>query len=250
MRNKPLFFTVLSVLCFIEPVIKVLYFKASTHFDFAVIFSNLSVRNTFVEVVDFWLVFPIAGLFLLKLRKWTYFGFLSVLSYIVYNTLTYERYTWPYNSATPFIYNYVVVGLCVGAFFFFLFPQIREPFFERRVRLWETKTRYSVDMSCHFQADKLTFSSRIVNISKTGAFIQDSPYLKIGETYVMDFEFVGQRIEIPVKVIHKYTSQRKNGYGVEFKFKNLRHGFEMARVIKIIKESDEVFKKPKFKSAA
>ena len=109
MKNKPLIFTLISILCLIEPIIKILYFNAITHFDFMIIMSNLITRDSARDVFDFWLVYPLAGLLLFKLRKWTYFAFMSLLVYIIYNILTYEKYTWPYNSDSPFMYHYMIV---------------------------------------------------------------------------------------------------------------------------------------------
>lgn len=242
MKKKPIIFTVLSILCFIEPLIKVLYFKAITHFDFVVILSNLREKNSFMDVVDFWLIFPIAGMLILKLRKWTYFAFLSVITYIVYNILTYERYTWPYNSESPFMYHYVVALMCLSVFLFFLSPKVREPFFERRARMWETKTRYLVDMSCTLQSSTLSFSTQIMNISKTGAFIEHSPYIKVGDVVVMEFNFLGESVQVPVKVVHEYASKTKTGFGVEFMFKTFKQSIQMAKVIHVIQKSHAIFK--------
>lgn len=242
MKNKPLIFTVLSVLCFIEPLIKILYFKIATQFDFVVIFANLQARNTFVEVLDFWLIFPLAGMLIMRLRKWTYFTFMAVLAYINYNIFTYEKYTWPYNSETPFLYNYIVALLSVGVFIYFLLPRVREPFFDRRVRWWEPQTRYNVHINCKLQSSHLTFPSEILNISKTGAFVVDSKYMKVGEFLVMDFNFLGESISIPVEVVNKHTSKDKIGYGLKFHFKTIRQSLMMAKVIKILKKSQHEFK--------
>lgn len=237
MKNKPFLFTLLSVLCFIEPAIKVLYFRAITQFDFLVILANLKARNTFVEVFDFWIVFPLAGLLIMRLRKWTYFAFMSILAYIVYNIFTYEKYTWPYNSDTPFMYNYVVAFGAFAVFAYFLSPKAREPFFDRRARLWETKTRYKVQISCKLKSSSLTFPSKILNISKTGAFVQDSPYIKVGDMFEMEFNFLGHTMEVPVQIIHKHTGDNKQGFGIEFKFKNFAQSVRMGKMINIIKKS-------------
>ena len=247
MKNKPLIFTVLSVLCLIEPLIKVLYFKAATHFDFLVIFENLKARNTFVEVFDFWMAFPLAGLLIMRLRKWTYLGFMSMLSYIVYNIFSYEKYTWPYNSDTPFMYNYVVAMGAVAVFLYFLSPKAREPFFDRRARLWETKTRYKVDIYCKLQSSSLTFPSKIINISKSGAFVQDSPYINIGDLLVMEFNFLGEKIEVPLRIVHKYESEHKCGYGAEFVFNSLSQSMKLSKVVSIIQKSHGLFKDNKEK---
>jgi hypothetical protein len=241
MKNKPFIFTLLSVLCVIEPLIKVLYFKAATHFDFAIIFANLKARNTFFEVFDFWLVFPIAGLLIMKLRKWTYFAFLSLLSYIMYNITTYERYTWPYNSETPFFYNYFVVAMSASVFLYFLLPKTREPFFDRRVRWWESQQRHTVHINCKVHGPHLTFPGQILNISQTGAFLGESPYLKTGERLVLEFNFLGQVIEIPVEVIHHTNVKGQFGYGVQFKYRNFTQSLRMAKVMNVLKKSSALF---------
>ena len=165
MKNKPLIFTLISILCIIEPIIKILYFKAITHFDFMVIMTNLVAKNSFRDVFDFWLVYPLSGILLFKLRKWTYFAFMSLLAYIVFNIMTYEKYTWPYNSDSPFLYHFVVVVMTVMVFMAFLLPGVWEPFFDRRVRWWEPKVRYPVGINCSLKNESIIFSSEIINIS-------------------------------------------------------------------------------------
>lgn len=243
MKNKPLLFTVLSVLCFIEPLIKVLYFKAMTKFDFVVIFANLQARNTFVEVVDFWLIFPIAGMLIMRLRKWTYFGFMTVLAYINWNIFTYEKYTWPYNSDTPFMYNYVVAMACIGLFAYFLSPKAREPFFEKRARLWEVKARYNVHFNCKLQSSNLTFPSTVMNISQTGVFVEDSKYIKVGDELQIEFNFLGETVSIPVRVMNKHMSKGVMGYGLQFKYRSYKQSVMMSKIIKVLKKSQSEFKK-------
>jgi len=245
MKNKPLIFSLLSILCMVEPLIKVLYFKAITQFDFLLIIANLQARNTFVEVFDFWLVFPLAGMLILKLRKWTYFAFMSLLGYMVYNISTYERYTWPYNSDSPFVYNYVVVALSVSVFVYFLSPQVRQTFFDRRVRWWEPKSRYNVQIHCKLKGPHLTFPSQILNLSRSGAFLKDSPYLKVGARLEMEFNFLGQSIQVPLEVMNCHYLQGVSGFGVEFKFRTIGQTVRMSNVIKVLRKSQGLFEESK-----
>ncbi len=242
MKNKPFVFSLLSFLCLVEPLIKVLYFKASTQFDFVVILANLMARDTFREVIDFWLVFPVAGLLILKLRKWTYFTFLGVLLYINYNIFTYEQYTWPYNSDSPFFYNYAVALLSVAVFVYFLSPAVRAPFFDRRVRWWEPKARFAVNMSCKLQTSNLTFPSQILNLSQGGAFVQDSKFLRPGDMLMLEFNFLGQTIAVPAEVVSRHVTNGTPGYGLRFQFKSLKQSVTMAKVIKVLKKSRHEFK--------
>lgn len=245
MKNKPLIFSLLSFLCLIEPAIKVFYFKAITQFDLMVILANLQTRNSFMEVFDFWLAFPIAGLLILKLRKWTYFAFMSMLGYVLYSIATYEQYTWPYNSDSPFMYNYVVAALSLAVFVYFLFPQARQPFFDRRIRWWEPKTRFNVQFSCKLHSRNLTFTTQILNISETGAFLRDSEYLKSGDHLNMEFNFLGQTIVVPVEVIHQSHSHGQSGFGVNFTFSSFSQSMKIVKVIKVIKNSHAVFNNSK-----
>lgn len=204
-----------------------------------------------MEVVDFWMIFPIAGMLIMKLRKWTYVAFMSILFYINYNIFTYEKYTWPYNSDTPFMYNYVVAIASSMLFVYFLFPKAREPFFEKRARLWEVKTRYNVQISCKLQGSNLTFPSTIMNISQTGVFVHDTKYMNVGDTLQIEFNFLGQTISLPVQVMNKHKSGGVMGFGLQFKYATFRQSVMMSKIMKVLKKSQSEFKKDEeFKFAA
>lgn len=239
MKNKPLIFTFISILCLIEPVIKILYFKASTNFDFMVIMTNVVARDSFRDVFDFWLVYPLAGLLLIRLRKWTYFAFMSLLAYIVFSIFTYEKYTWPYNSDSPFTYHYVVVAMATTVFLAFLLPAIREPFFDRRLRWWEPQVRYPVGINCSLKNDSMIFSSEIINISASGAFLKDSSYFNVGDKLDLEFSFMGTEVTLPVVVIHKHSTHGRHGYGVRFNFKSFKQNVAVSKMINSIKQSSK-----------
>ncbi|HXH29197.1 MAG TPA: PilZ domain-containing protein [Bacteriovoracaceae bacterium] len=235
MKHKPLIFSVLLILFLVEPLIKVLYFKASTDFDFSTIFTNLFSRNSPREIFDFWLVFPLAGIALIRIRKWSYYVFLSLMAYIVFSFLTYEKYTWPYNSDSPLAYHYAVVALSLVIFSIFLIPQIREPFFNRRLRWWESKARYKTSLGTKIVGPKTTFDTQIINISQTGAFIQDSPYLTIGEPLQMQFDKEGEAYDLPVIVMSKHKIGEVQGCGVQFKPRSMAQKFQILKLIQKLK---------------
>lgn len=239
MKNKPLVFTIISILCLIEPLIKILYFKANTQFDFMLIMTNLVARDSLRDIFDFWLVYPLAGLVILKLRKWSYFCFMGLLAYIVYNILTYEKYTWPYNSSAPFLYHYTIVVMASMVFFFFLLPAIREPFFNRRMRWWEPQTRYLVGINCSLKNQSMIFSSEIINISLSGAFLKDSSYFRVGDKLEMEFNFLGKEVCLPVVVVHKHSIFGRHGYGVKFCMKSFKQSVRLSRIIGIIKQTNK-----------
>lgn len=235
MRNKPLIFQLLSVLFFFEPAIKILYFKATTHFDFVTIFENVLARNSFRDVFDFWIVFPLAGAILWKLRKWTYFAFLAAMSYLVFSLLTYERYTWPYNTDQPLFYHYFIIIITLLTIGYFLAPTVRAPFFNRNLRWWENKPRYRITIPAKVTGNKITFQTEIINISQTGAFLKDNNLLAPGDVISLSFESEGLLMEVPVKVISRHVIANIPGYGVQFFPTSIFQKFQMLRFIGRIK---------------
>ncbi len=235
MRNKPLIFQLLSILFLLEPAIKILYFKASTHFDFITVFENILSRTSFREVFDFWIVFPIAGLMLWKLRKWTYFAFLGVMSYLVFSILTYEKYTWPYNTDKPLLYHYFIIIITLLTIAYFLIPRVREPFFNQKIRWWESKPRYRIAIPTKVTGNKITFQTEILNISQTGAFLKDNNLLAPGDVISLSFESEGLMMEVPVKVISRHVISSTPGYGVQFFPTSITQKFQLVRLISRIR---------------
>jgi hypothetical protein len=235
MKNKPVIFTVLTILCFIEPIMKVLYFKVTTHFELSVIMGNLLVSNSLREVFDFWLIFPLAGLLIMKLRRWTYFAFMGILAYIVYTITTYESYSWPYNSDQSLFYHYAVISLVTGIFVAFLSPKMRGPFFDRRIRLWECMERFPVRVQCTLGEGGRSHTAELLNISRTGAFLCIPRAVEASTQTMLSFTYAGLTIEVPVEVVHAFPFNQQPGYGVRFHFKSLAQYFKVAWVMRELK---------------
>lgn len=237
MRKKPLFITLVSLLCFIEPLIKVLYFKATTHFDFAVILANLGARSGFKDIFEFWLLFPLAGLMIVKLRNWTYVTFIALMGYSIHSILNYEEYTWPYNADTPFGYNIGVAVMCFAVIVYFLLPETRRPFFDARVRWWEPMVRYDVDIPCALVGSFGSLDTNIINISKSGVFIADTDKITVGDNIRMDMVAFGEVLCITLVVKNKHKLKGQAGFGAQFYFQNLSQYYKVRSIVSKIKAS-------------
>jgi hypothetical protein len=242
MRKKPLVFTLVSLLCIVEPLIKILYFKVTTQFDFDVIMQNLLARESFLEVIDFWLIYPLAGLLILKLRKINYYAFMSVLVYIFYSIATYEKYTWPYNSDKPFVYNYILTALSFAVFLYFLLPSTRRPFFDSRVRWWEPMVRYNVYLPCTISKSDLTFQTNVLNISKSGLFLEDHASVQIGDLLNIYLEAFGIKLNATIEVMNKHSLNNKIGFGARFRLDSIGQNLTVRSLISRIKRSQSEVK--------
>lgn len=207
MKTKPIFFKIICCLFLIEPLVKLAYFKITTDFSLTLILSNSLARNSFIDIFSFWLAFPLAGLCLIKLRNWTYFIFLYLLIFNSYVILTYERYTWPYNSDAPFLYNYMLSVVAIIIMATFLLPVIREPFFNDKLRWWETRKRFKLQIPGSIFDDIESSDVWIENMSYTGVLLKTTSKLEIGEEVILSWKYEGFTLSMPVKIVRQHDSE-------------------------------------------
>lgn len=231
MKAKPILFTLITSFCFFEPLAKLYYFKVSTQFEWPVILSNLLSRNSPLDILTFWLLFPIAGLMLLKIRSWSYFLFMLVMSYNVFSLVTYESYTWPYNDQMPHLYNLLLTAVCLGIIVAFCFPSIRKPFFDRRARFWEPQKRHDIFLETELKTSFDTIESVISNISTTGAFILNVEDMKAGDRMTVNFRILDEVFTCEIQVVHKLCNGTINGYGVKFINMSFKSRARLAKVL-------------------
>lgn len=239
MKQKPLLITLISFLCLIEPLIKLFYFKATTHFDFATILANVTTRNSVIEIFEFWLLFPLAGLMLTRLRIWTYYTFIMLMAYASYSILNYEQYTWPYNASEPFAFNIAMAAASFGVILFFLMPGTRRLFFDARVRWWEPMVRYNVQIPCEVMTTRGPVKSTILNISKSGVFIEDHEAFVVDDINRIDFVSHGEAFTMLLALKNKHSIKGQKGVGAQFYFDTLNQYLKIRALIKKIKNGEK-----------
>ncbi len=244
MNKKPLLFIVLGYLHILEPLAKLLYFQLETQFGVSLILSNVFALDSFKVVFDFWLLFPLAGIALLSVKKWSYFVFILLQGYSIYSFLTYEKWTWPYVSTEPHPYAYAILAINIVIILVFLLPKIRRPFFDRSVRWWETKTRYRVAMpaSLSISGIKDVENCKILNISASGAFIGFISKVKLRDLVHLTFDFHELNIAVDGEVVSKHSYDGTEGLGLRFLFNNSWERMRVKRLLGKIRNSSEVYR--------
>lgn len=231
MKNKPIIFTILAVLLLIEPTFKIFYLKYRSDFDFSVVLANILHRVTVFDLFKFWFMFPIAGLCLIWLRKWTYYLFLGIQLYAIYDFVTYEPYTFPYNSQEPFFFNYILVVANVLLLAYFLLPQVRKVFFDQSLRWWETKKRYKATIPCQLVLPTGNLKCNILNISQTGVFVNCKESLANGEVISVEFDYRGLNFSLSAEVVSEHNFEGQHGLGLKFNFDNYREFINLLRLM-------------------
>ncbi|MCB9091661.1 MAG: PilZ domain-containing protein [Halobacteriovoraceae bacterium] len=219
LKKRPIAYTILSLLFIIEPIVKMVHLKMVTGFSYAILFNTIISWKNKLQVAEYYLLFPLAGLFLVRIRKGSYFIFLLVQFYFIMKIVGYQPYTWPYYTKEPILLLWVYVGINAFIILYFLHPRVRGPFFDRTVRWWESKTRYLVDFPCECtlaaEGKKENFETKILNISQTGAFIKGEKYSK-DDVIELKFRFLDRDYIYKGKIVGTYPYKDHPGMGIQF----------------------------------
>jgi hypothetical protein len=98
-----------------------------------------------------------------------------------------------------------------------------------------------VNLACKLKTNNLTFPSQLLNLSQRGAFVQDSKYLRPGDSLMVEFNFLRQTIAVPAEAVSRHLIEGRPGYGLRFQFKGLKQSVTMVKVIKVLKKSQKDF---------
>jgi len=249
MKQRPLLFIILGVLHLIEPLFKILFFKITTAFPIDVILTNVIQISEFRDIFEFWFLFPIAGIALLGVKKWSYPIFVGVQAYSLVAHLTYKSYSWPYVDQVPQWPSLLLLACNIAIIIYFALPDVRKPFFDASVRWWEPKERFSFNFPCtvHFSANQKLIDAEILNISHSGAFIKNSNLLQLkneyGDLYVNIC--IGElALSIKSVIVSQHDFRGQKGLGIKFSYNNIWENLYMRKIIKrIAKEEQRQFKK-------
>lgn len=246
MKNRPLLFIVLSLLHLIEPLIKIFYFKAQTGFPFSLIMENIVQIDGAKSFFDFWLLFPLAGVALISVRKWSYPIFVGVQAYSIWNHLAYTSYTWPYVAKNPHLFSLMILSINVMIILYFMLPDVRRPFFDKDIRWWEHRVRYNMSFPISFtkgDPNKL-YDAQVLNISLSGAFLDyQEHHVSVGDLIRVICVYEGESALVNAEVVSRHQYLGVQGIGIKFRYDNLWDNLAMRKVMRKVAHNYQKQKK-------
>ncbi|MBD64172.1 MAG: hypothetical protein CME62_03135 [Halobacteriovoraceae bacterium] len=241
-QNRTLPFYILGTLLIIEPLIKILYLKLDTGFEYSTVMDVVMSIEGIINNLEFWLLFPVAGFALFIASAYSLFIFTGVYVYSIISFLNYEQYTWPYVQDTPHVSNYLLLFFNTLLFIYFLIPENRRPFVTRTKNLFRRAKRLSVNEIAELMTDsthKNYDEVNIINISKSGALIASKSQLSPEASYSL--KLWGKLVQC--EVIREIASDAKgHHFGVRFHFASPedKNSFEeKINNIKAMKDKEE-----------
>lgn len=208
MRKKPLIVEIIAIIVCVFPAIV-----------FGRVFAYMQVRNlemplqSWIQIVALALVSYVIGYGVWKVRLWGYYGILLM------STTTIVVVVWNWlQSNVPLIQlsNWIYFDVTCAALALFLIVQkaVRQPYFDPRVRWWETAERYVGDIAGVFRINETKIESPILDLSATGCFANFESTIEVGTAIDVEINFNSIRFTAPAVLVRRSLSPI--GLGLKF----------------------------------
>ena len=233
MKKKPLLIIVLSAIYIVAPVINLAFFSymASGNVSMDSMMKYFNSLPSTLQKVNFAIMFPIGGIAIFAVRKWSYPVFFVVTAWAIYgNMITMSGSTSSGIMALMIgasLANFIGVG-------YILIPEVRKVYMDPALRWWETKPRYKVEIpSKNGNGSELGV---IQDISEGGVFLipANGKSIAIGDMLPMSFTFGHFTISVRGEVVYHNPSYLK-GYGIKFVEISQEEKKNMKQLVKAVK---------------
>ena len=195
--------------------------------DWSLLWDNI-VENGNVSVfrfLEFWLLTPLAGLFLLTLSRVSYFIYSGLTLYKFYSLVSYTPFDWPYFAARPHVGAFVIITLNMLFVIVLMWPLIKKYLLSYHFKnIWDARGRYEANFKASLFINGIEggFAGNIRNISSGGALLkitQDQKPLKAkpeDEAILIIQSSSGEHLNFEVELINVTISEHKDLIGMEF----------------------------------
>ena len=218
MEYKPWPLIILAFFHFIEPLTKISFYSAYFSVNpVDVVLIEYQASST-LQFFEYFFLFPIAGIAIFAVKKWSFPVFLIIEAWVLITNIPYfnELYLTSQFLLLGFFILFGILNITVVSYL--LLPAVRIAYLDPRIRWWEAKPRYSVDIECKVNDKPI---GRIKNLSESGVFISTHEDLPIDSIIKLEYtlETVDSnaiKICTQAHIIHKFTINSSEGYGIQY----------------------------------
>ncbi len=210
----------ISFLLITEPIMKIVTFKLHSGLPWDVVWSNIIENgHTFSRFFLFWVLSPLAGVFLLTFSTAAYIYYFMLSSLRIYLLLTFTPYSWPYFSAYPHATAIVFEVVNTILLCYLFYPYFQRFFLSRYLRkFFDARGRMECNQNAFLYLENALepIKCKMVNISSGGARIEHSlsHEFKGGKILFKDYE--GHPLCFDFKVASRTPDGQVMTMGIEF----------------------------------
>lgn len=170
MNRRPWPVIVLAILQLFAPIVGLLITAALEGVEPLRFTKSFIYAKSWWELSIIFALLPIAGISIYLMKKWSYPVFLVVMIWTIYQN---TKIWFSYYQQTMSIWIFVgIMFLNILAVTYYLLPAVRSIYFNNRIRWWESKPRFKVEIPGVIDYKNLTHPCLIRDISIGGAFIE------------------------------------------------------------------------------
>jgi c-di-GMP-binding flagellar brake protein YcgR len=146
-------------------------------------------------------LYPVSAVAVFSVKKWGWYLFIGcALALLAYNGYVFSL-SPRYNVVFLLLYN-LAIAFVAGVFFR---RHVIAPYFNPRLRWWETEPRYRIEVYGEMEAEGKRLRVELLDISTGGCFGSLKTRLRLGDSYRMSLHCMQQEVEITGKLLRIVT---------------------------------------------
>lgn len=242
MIYRPISLILIALIHIFEPFTKVIFYSVYYGVNpLRVIEVQLKSQN-YLHVFEFFFLFPIAGLAIFRVKKWSLYIFLLVELWVCVANFNYYYKLFLMGNYALLSMWILFLMLNISVVAYLLLPAVRIAYLDPKVRWWEAKPRYQIDIPCKINEE---VDAKILNISETGVFVQENGKLEDKSEIKIKFDFEDLGFDFTAEVVHKFAIDNISGYGIQFKDLNSSDKRKIKKLTKIFEKKKVPRRPPK-----
>jgi hypothetical protein len=218
MRRRPWPIVILALLQILSPVLSVTLSAWKLQVPIRHFVWMLAKYGTPGQLFELVGTSLIAAAAIFAVKRWSYPVFLTIVAWGAYSNISvWHQYPQVYSLTTLILVNVVNLGLVS----YFLVPVVSAAYFNPRLRWWESKPRFSIELVCSMKINppdapgSRFCEARITDISEGGVYLYLREKLSLGEIVALNFSLHHVKLSPVGKIVHQGRGEGQ-GYGVQF----------------------------------
>jgi Tfp pilus assembly protein PilZ len=213
MIRKPWPIIIIAFIFFLIPIVNVLgtyYFIKSEY-----LFSDY-IKSLFFDSVNIFPLFNmivpslVAGIAVYNVKKWSYPVFLISMAWITLQM--FYKFSAQEIQTSDFLVTIIIPMIInIGYVSYVLLPKVRAPFFDPRLRWWETKPRYVFSTEIEITNGETITEGKMTNISEGGLFAVTSGAIEPNSIVKLKLTILDMPLEINAKVVYRKPDGASHG---------------------------------------
>lgn len=212
MKKKPLSIKLIALCFFLAPVGNLFQIAYFNHWPLT---GPRGVANHLNHYE--WIIlgfFPVVAWGVFRVAKWGYWLCVSFLAFLILN----NTYTLLFNEKAYSPYVVILFQLVtLGVVGFFLNHHIAAPYFNPKMRWWETRTRYRVNLRAQLRMGQTLIECQVLDISAGGCFVSCQSDLSTHDVLWMNVSLNEQHGLTTMAEVVWVKNNEPLGYGLAFK---------------------------------